>query len=117
MLSLARRLLRAPLVVLVLAGLLALGIGFLLRRFAPSIAILPNIALGGAIRNAVVTTVVLVATVLLQRKRPRDVGLAASRAVPDTLRGFLVGATLLTTVIAVLALTGSYRILGWAELP
>ena len=118
MLSLLRRLLQSPLLVLLWTGLLALGIDRLLRRLAPSIATLPNISLGGALRNAAVTIVVLVISVrVFQGRRLRDVGLDPARAVPDMGRGFLVGAALLTTVVGLLALMGSYRIVGLAALP
>jgi CAAX protease family protein len=118
MLSLLRRILLSPLLVLVWTGLLASGLFRILQWLAPSIAALPNIALGGALRNAALTTLILALSVwLFQRKRLRDIGLDPARAISDTARGFLLGAALLTTVVGVLALLGSYRIIGWAPLP
>ena len=37
--------------------------------------------------------------------------------MPDAARGFLLGAALLTAITGVLALTGSYHLVGWAPVP
>ncbi len=116
--ALLRRILLAPLPRLVWTGVLAYLLVRLLHWVAPSVARLPNVTLAGSVRNAVMTLVVFTLGLLLfEGRRPRDAGLAPARAVPDTLRGFLLGAALLTAVTGVLALAGSYRILGWAPLP
>jgi len=116
--ALLRRILLAPLPRLVWTGVLTYLLVRLLHWVAPSIAALRNVTLAGSVRNAVMALVVFTLGLLLfERRRPRDAGLAPARAVPDTLRGFLLGAALLTVVTGVLALAGSYRILGWAPLP
>jgi len=116
--ALLRRILLAPLPRLVWTGILGIILFRLLRLVSPVTARLPNVTVGGALRNALMTLLVFVLSLwLLERKRPRDAGLAPSRAVPDTLRGFLLGAALLTAVVGVLAVVGSYRIIGWAPVP
>ncbi|MGZ6131036.1 MAG: CPBP family intramembrane glutamic endopeptidase [Myxococcaceae bacterium] len=116
--ALLRRILLAPLLRLLWTGILGAGLFRLLVLVSPSTARLPNVTLGGALRNALMTLLVFVLSLwLLEGKRPRDAGLAPSRALPDTLRGFLLGAALLTAVVGVLALVGSYRIIGWAPVP
>jgi len=115
---LLRRILLAPIPRLVLTGLLGFGLVWLLGRIAPSIMAYPNVGFVGALRNAILTFVVFaLALYLFERKLPSQAGLAPARALPDTARGFVIGATLLTVVTGVLALAGSYRILGWAVLP
>ena len=116
--ALLRRIVLAPLPRLVWTGLLGVLLYRLLVLVSPSTARLPNVTLGGSLRNALLTFVVFVLSLwLLERKRPADAGLTLRRAVPDTARGFLLGAALLTTVVGVLALVGSYRIVGWAPVP
>lgn len=116
--ALLRRVLLAPLPRLVWTGFLAVLLGWLLRLVAPSVLRLPNIALGGSARNAVMTLLVFALGLwLFERKRPADAGLGAWRALPDTLRGFLLGAALLTAVVGALAVTGSYHLVGWATVP
>ena len=116
--ALLRRILLAPLPRLLWTVVLAFLAGRLLRLIAPSVARASNITLTGSVRNAVMTVLIFaLALWLFERKRPRDAGLGASGAFADTGRGFLIGAALLTTITGVLALTGSYEIVGWATLP
>jgi membrane protease YdiL (CAAX protease family) len=90
----------------------------LLFWLAPSLAQAPNVLLAGSIRNAAMTLIVFTLGLwLFERKLPRDAGLGLARALPDTARGFLLGAALLTAVTGVLALTGSYHLVGWAPMP
>jgi membrane protease YdiL (CAAX protease family) len=116
--ALLRRLLLAPIPRLVWTGILALMLGRILFWLAPSLARAPNVVLAGAVRNAAMTLVVFTLGLwLFERKLPSDAGLGLRRALPDTLRGFLLGAALLTAITGVLALTGSYQLIGWASLP
>src|SRR5215813_6675800 len=116
--ALLRRFLLAPLPRLLWTGILALLLGRLLFWLAPALMRASNVTLTGAIRNATMTVLVFAAGLwLFERKRPRDAGLGLSGSVSQTARGFLLGALLLTAVTGVLALTGSYRILGWAPVP
>jgi membrane protease YdiL (CAAX protease family) len=116
--AILRRILLAAPLRLVWTGVLALVLVKLMAWIAPSIMGLSNITLGGSVRNAVMTVLVFTLSLwLFEGKRPRDAGLALQRAVPDTLYGFLLGAALLTAIIGILAVTGSYRIVGWATLP
>jgi hypothetical protein len=116
--ALLRRILLAPLPRLLWTAALAFIAGRLLRWIAPAVARASNLTLTGAIRNAVMTVLVFaLALWLFERKRPRDAGLGASGALTDTGRGFLIGAALLTAITSVLALTGSYELVGWAPLP
>jgi len=115
---LLRRILLAPIPRLIWTLAIAFVLGWLLRRIAPSIMAYPNVAFAGAARNAVLAFVVFALGLwLFERKLPSQAGLAPWRAVPDTFRGFVIGAALLTAVTGLLALAGSYRILGWAVLP
>jgi len=116
--ALLRRILLAPLPRLVWTFILAQALFRLLRLVSPSTAKLPNVTFGGSLRNALLTLLVFVLSLwLLERKRPREAGLGLARAVPDTLRGFVLGAALLSSVVGALALAGSYRIIGWAPVP
>jgi membrane protease YdiL (CAAX protease family) len=116
--ALLRRILLAPIPRLLWTGVLAFLAGRALRWIAPAVARAPNITLTGAVRNAVMTVAIFaLALWLFERKRPKDAGLGASNAVTDTARGFLIGAALLTAVTGVLAVTGSYQLVGWAPLP
>src|SRR5215470_6480168 len=116
--ALLRRILLAPIPRLLWTGILALLLGRLVFWISPALMRAPNVTLTGASRNAALTVLVLAAGLwLFERKRPRDAGLGLSGSVSQTSRGFLVGALLLTAVTGVLALTGSYRILGWAPVP
>ena len=116
--ALLRRILLAPIPRLLWTGVLAFLAGRVLRWIAPAVARASNITLTGAVRNAVMTVLIFtVALWLFERKRPKDAGLGAAAALPETARGFLIGAALLTAVTGVLALTGSYQIVGWAPLP
>ncbi len=88
--ALLRRILLAPLPRLVWTGILGIILFRLLVLVSPVTARLPNVTVGGALRNALMALLVFVLSLrLLERKRPRDAGLALSRAVPDTLRGFV----------------------------
>ena len=116
--AILRRLLLAPIPRLLWTGVLAWLLGRLMFWIAPSLMRLPNVSVAGSIRNAVLTVVVFAAALwLFERKRPRDAGLGLAGSVPQTARGFLLGALLLTAVTGVLALSGSYQLLGWAEIP
>ncbi len=116
--ALLRRLLLAPIPRLAWTGVLAWLLARILFWLAPSLARAPNILLTGAIRNAVMTVIVFsLGLWLFERKTPREAGLAPARAVPDTVRGFLLGAALLTAVTGVLALAGCYHLVGWAPVP
>lgn len=116
--ALLRRFLFAPIPRLLWTGVLALVLGRLLRWIAPEILRASNVTLPGATRNAVMTTLVFaVALWLFERKRPREAGLGLAGAVPGILRGFLLGALLLTAVTGVIALGGGYELLGWARIP
>jgi len=99
-------------------GVLAWLLGRLVFWIAPALMRAPNVTPTGAIRNAVLTVVVFALGLwLFERKRPRDAGLGLAGSVSETARGFAIGALLLTAVTGVLALTGSYQLLGWAEIP
>jgi membrane protease YdiL (CAAX protease family) len=116
--ALLRRFLLAPVSRLLGTGILALLFVWLVSRISPALMRASNISLTGAWRNATMAVLVFAAGLwLFERKRPRDAGLRLSGSVSQTARGFLVGALLLTAVTGVLALIGSYRILGWAPVP
>jgi membrane protease YdiL (CAAX protease family) len=116
--AILRRFLLAPLPRLFWTGILASLLRLLLFRVAPTVMGASGITLTGAIRNATLTVAVFAAGLwLFERKRPRDAGLGLSSSVPQTARGFLLGALLLSAVTGVLAVTGSYHILGWAPVP
>jgi len=118
MLVILRRILLSPLLRIVWT-LGIFGVLFvLLRRVAPGVARASNTSVEGALRNAVLFTLALWLSVrLLERRRLRDIGLRPAAAIPDGLRGIAIGAALLSSVIGVLALLGSYAILGWEPLP
>ncbi len=116
--ALLRRVLLAPIPRLVWTGILAWVLARTLFWLAPSLARAPNILLAGAMRNAAMALVVFILGLwLFERKRPHHAGLGLRRALPDTARGFLLGAALLTAVTGVLALTGSYHLVDWAPVP
>jgi len=116
--ALLRRLLLAPIPRLGWTLLLALLLGKLVLWIAPAVTRASNVTVTGSIRNAVMTVIVFAAGLwLFEGKRPRDAGLGLVGSVPETARGFLLGALLLTLVTGVLALTGSYELLGWAPVP
>src|SRR5262249_19893639 len=97
---------------------LAWLLGRLVFRISPALMRASNVTPTGAIRNAVLTVVLFaLALWLFERKWPRDAGLGLRGSVSQTARGFALGALLLTAITGVLALTGSYQILGWAEVP
>lgn len=116
--AIVRRILLSPLLRLVWTFLIAQGLFRLLRLVSPATARLPNVSFAGSVRNALLTLAAFALSLwLLERKRPAAAGLGLVRAVPDVLRGFLLGAALLTAIIGLLALLGSYRITGWAPVP
>jgi uncharacterized protein len=116
--AMLRRFLLAPLPRLVWTLLLGVVLFRLLFLVSPSTARLSNTTLGGALRNALLLLLLFVLSLrLLERKWPADAGLGLRRAIPDTVRGFLIAAALLSAVIGVLALIGSYHIVGWAPVP
>lgn len=116
--ALLRRFLLAPVPRLLWTGILAFLLGRLVFWISPAVMRAPNVTLTGAWRNAVMTVLVFAAGLwLFERKRPRDAGLGLAGSVSQTSRGFLLGALLLTAVTGVLALTGSYQLLGWAPVP
>ncbi len=118
MAALLRRLLLAPIPRLIWTVLLAMGLGWLLRRIAPDLAAADNVTVQGSVRSAVMTLLVFTLGLrLFERKWPADAGLSPARAIPDLTRGFALGATLLSTMVAVLAVVGCYHLLGWAVLP
>jgi uncharacterized protein len=118
MLALLRRLLLAPIPRLLWTGILAWLLGRGVFWIAPALMRAPNVTLTGAIRNAILTLVVFALGLwLFERKLPRDAGLGLTGSISQTARGFAIGALLLTSVTGVLALTGSYQILGWAAVP
>jgi len=116
--TLLRRFVFAPIPRLGLTLILALGLLRVMRWIAPAILRASNVTITGATRNAVMATIVFAAALwLFERKRPRDAGLGLAGAVPGTLRGFLLGAVLLSVVTGVIALGGGYELLGWAPIP
>jgi len=117
MLAILRRILLSPLLRLVWTLLLVGALNFPLRLVAPDLARSPNTSLEGALRNAVLYTLVLALTVRwLEGRRLREIGFRPAAAIPDVLRGIGIGAALLTSVMGVLALLGDYAIVGWAPL-
>lgn len=116
--ALLRRFLLAPLPRLLWTGLLAGLLGRLLFWIAPGVARASNVSLTGSIRNAVLTLLVFALGLwLFEGKRPRDAGLGLAGSLSQTARGFFLGALLLTVVTGVLALAGSYQLMGWASVP
>ncbi len=87
---------------------------WVLARFAPSLGRLPNTALGGTLRNALLATLVLWASLrLLEGKGLEAAGLGLPGAPLRFAQGYLVGAGLLTSVVATLWAAGSYQVLGF----
>jgi membrane protease YdiL (CAAX protease family) len=118
MLTAIRRILLLPLFRLVWTLLLGVGVFWTVGRLFPSLAGLSPLTLTGSARNALLIAVVLALSLwLFERRSLADVGLAPRRAFPETARGFLLGAGMLTAVVGFLALVGSYRVLGWAPVP
>lgn len=116
--ALLRRFLLAPLPRLLWTGLLAGLLGRLLFWIAPGVARASNVSLTGSTRNAVLTLLVFaLGLFLFEGKRPRDAGLGLAGSLSQTARGFFLGALLLTVVTGVLALAGSYQLMGWASVP
>lgn len=116
--ALLRRFLLAPIPRLVWTVMLAFLLGKLVFWIAPAVMRASNVTVTGSIRNAVMTVIVFAAGLwLFERKRPREAGLGLAGSVPQTASGFFLGALLLTLVTGVLALAGSYQLLGWAPLP
>lgn len=116
--AILRRLLLAPIPRLLWTGVLAWLLTRVVFWLAPSLMRMPNVTVTGSVRNAAMTLVVFATALwLFERKRPRDAGLGLAGSVSQTARGFLIGALLLTAVTGVLALAGSYQLLGWAEIP
>jgi membrane protease YdiL (CAAX protease family) len=82
-------------------------------RIAP-----PSQSVAWVYRNALVALGVLwVSLRLLEGKRLRDAGLAARPAPVGLGVGFLLGAVLVSAIVGVLAIAGSYRIQGLWPLP
>jgi uncharacterized protein len=81
---------------------------------APAVARLDNVTLRGALRNALLLTFTLWASVSLfeGKTRAARVGLSLRGAPARFGRGFLAGAGLLTAVTATLWLCGSYHVVG-----
>jgi uncharacterized protein len=118
MLTAIRRVLLLPLFRLVWTALLAAGAFRIVGWLFPSLAKLSPLTLTGSAKNALLITIVLALSLwLFEGRGLRDVGLAPRRAIPETARGFLIGAAMLTAVVGFLALVGSYRLVGWAPLP
>jgi uncharacterized protein len=112
-LALLLRVVHFPLLRLVWTLLLFFAVYGLLGRVAPSVARLTNLSLGGSLRNALLATGVLWASVhLLEGKSLGEaVGLSWARAA-GFFRGFLLGAALLTLTVGLLALAGDYHVDG-----
>jgi membrane protease YdiL (CAAX protease family) len=93
--------------------LLALVTGTLFL-LAPSLLRRDNVTPFGSLRNALVVSFTLWASVHLFEGKTlaRALGLSLSGALPRFFRGFLMGAGLLTAVTGVLWLCGSYRLVG-----
>jgi uncharacterized protein len=118
MLTAIRRVLLLPLFRLVWTLLLVAGAFWVVARLFPNLAKLSPLTLTGSARNALLITIVLALSLwLFEHRGLRDVGLAPRRAFPETARGFLIGAVMLTAVVGFLALVGSYRVVGWVPLP
>jgi uncharacterized protein len=113
-LALLLRVVHAPLLRLCWTLALLAGATVLLARLAPSLARLNNLTLGGALRNAVLCTGVLWASVHLFEGKSlgEAVGLSLGRA-SGFLWGFLLGAALLSLTVGALALVGDYRVDGF----
>lgn len=95
---------------LVLLGLGA-GVLFLL---APAVFHVDNVSLAGALRNAVLVSLALFASVSLFEGKTlaQAVGLSLRSAPGGLARGFLVGAGLLSAVTGTLFFCGAYRVVG-----
>jgi len=107
------RVLGFPLLRLVWTLLLFFGASWGLAQLAPAVARLGNETLGGALRNATLSLLVLWTTVrLFEGKRLDAVGLSLAGAPSAFARGFLIGAALLTAVTAVLWAAGAYQVTG-----
>src|SRR5208283_150053 len=107
-----RVLLSPPLRLLWTLLLLSLA-AWVLAHLAPSLVRLPNTTLGGALRNALLATLVLWASLrLLEGKGLEAAGLGLRAAPLRFAQGYLVGAGLLTSVLATLWATGSYQVVG-----
>jgi len=118
MLAILRRILLSPLFRLLWTALLVGALFFVLRRLAPDLSRSSNTSMAGAIRNAAIFTLALGLSVrFLEHRRLRDIGFRPTAAIPDGARGFAVGALLLSATMGVLALLGSYTIVGWEPLP
>jgi membrane protease YdiL (CAAX protease family) len=118
MLVAARRILLLPLFRLLWTLLLVAGAMRIVAWLFPNLAELPAVALAGSARNALlITTVLALSLWLFEGRGLRDVGLAPRRAIPETAWGFLIGAALLTAVVGILALVGSYHLVGWVPVP
>lgn len=108
------RVLHSPLLrlvwTLVLLGLLLGG----LYLVAPSVLRVNSVSFAGALRNALLVSLVLFASLaLFEGKTPAQaVGLSLRSAPGGLARGFLVGAALLAAVTGTLFLCGAYRVVG-----
>ncbi len=85
-----------------------------LSRISPTVGRLPNENLLGALRNALLASAVLWASVRLFEGKTlaSAVGLSLRQAPAGLARGFLVGAGLLVAVTGVLWLAGAYQVVG-----
>jgi uncharacterized protein len=103
---------------LVWTVLLLTAVNAVLNQLNIARAAPPSESVAWVYRNVLVALGVLwVSLHLLEGKRFRDAGLAAHRAPGDLVKGFLLGAVLLSVVVGTLALLGSYRIDGLFPLP
>ena len=109
-----RRVLRFPLLRLVWTLLLLDLVRWGLFHLAPGLARAENVSLAGALRNALLLSFVLWASVYLFEGKTlaEAVGLKASTALGGFSRGFLIGAGLLTLVTFSLWVCGAYHVLG-----
>jgi len=105
-----------PLLRLLWTLLLFFGASWALGQLAPAVARLGNETLGGALRNATLSLLVLWTTVrLFEGKQLDAVGLPLPGALSAFGRGYLLGAALLTAVTAVLWAAGAYQVTGLGE--
>ncbi len=110
------RVLLFPLLRLLWTALLLL-LALWATRFLPAVGRLPNESLPGALRNALLASAVLWASLrLLEGKTlARAVGLSLQAAPWGLGQWFLLGAGLLSAVTGVLWLAGGYQVVGLGE--
>ncbi len=111
--GLAVRVLLSPLLRLLWTALGLFAVQWALG-FLPGVGRLPYVTVAGAARNALAATLVLWASArLLEGKGLEAVGLFAKGAPQGFAKGYLLGALLLSAVVATLFVAGSYRVVGF----